>query len=225
MTRVIAYARFSPRPDAAESTANEAQLDQCRFFAKRSGWELVAHFQDDDKSGDDLDRPGLWAAIAELKKGNILLVWKLDRLARSIYLALTIENQVTAKGARIVSVMGEGTGSCSPEDTLIRNILHALAEYQKAAMAAQTKARMKSHQANGRRMGRSDRIPYGWELDPNDPLRMIVEEAEQGIIAKIRTYHMAGIGPCEIAWQLNMDGILCRGHPWQHQLIGRILRR
>ena len=71
--KVILYARFSPRPDAAESESNDAQFDLCRAHAKRMGWTVAGEYQDAARSGDDEDRPGLWAALDALTKGEVFL--------------------------------------------------------------------------------------------------------------------------------------------------------
>jgi site-specific DNA recombinase len=86
--KAIVYARFSPRPDAAESESNAAQLDLCRAYAKQMGWTVTDEHQDTALSGDDEDRPGLWAALDALPRKGVLLAYKLDRLARSIYLSI-----------------------------------------------------------------------------------------------------------------------------------------
>ncbi len=223
MTRCILYARFSPRPDAAESESNATQLELCRAHAARAGWRVAGEHQDDALSGDDLDRPGLWAAVEELKKGDILLVSKLDRLARSVYLAVDLERQAEAAGARIVSVAGEGTATNNPDDQLIRGIVQLLAQYQKRAQAARTRAAMQRHQAGGRRMSRADRCPLGWRPDPNDPKRMQKDPAEAAAIDRARALHSGGLSLRAICRQLAAEGLCLRGG--HHQAIARVLAR
>lgn len=232
MTRVIVYARFSPRPDAAESESNVYQLDLCRLYAARQGWEIKGEFQDDALSGDDVDRPHLWEALDCLAKGDVLLVHRLDRLSRSEYLDWIIKDAVAKAGARIVSASGEGTCSDSPEDLLIRRILQALSEYIKRAQASRTRAAMLRHQANGRRMSREDRTPIGWQSDPNSPLnkhgkpsRLMQDPDEQAAIGRIKELHAQGLGPRAIARQLDAEGLTFRGRRWQHQMVARILKR
>ncbi len=118
-TKVTCYARFSPRPDAATSESNDTQRDLCRAYATKQGWEIVAEFADAALSGKDHERPGLWAAMDALKRGMVLLVLKMDRLARDVYLSHTLDREILAKGARLVSVMNEGTWEDRPEDKLI----------------------------------------------------------------------------------------------------------
>ncbi len=221
--KVIIYARFSPRPDAAVSESNAAQFDLCRAYAMRMGWTVAGEHQDAAFSGDDEDRPGLWAALDALPRKAVLLVYKLDRLARSVYLSHLIEEELKKKGCRVVSVVGEGTGSNSPEDELIRRILQALAEYQKKAQAARTRAAMLRHQASGRRM--SAQTPLGWKPDPADPARMIVDSAESKTLELVKKLNADGLGLRGIARKLNVLGLACRGRAWHHQAVKRILAR
>jgi site-specific DNA recombinase len=221
--KAILYARFSPRPDAAESESNAAQLDLCRAYVKRMGWTVEGEHQDAALSGDDEERPGLWAALDALPRKGVLLVYKLDRLARSVYLSHLIEQELKKKGCRIISVAGEGTWSNTPEDELVRRILQALAEYQKKAQAARTNAAMLRHQASGRRM--SAQTPLGWKPDPANPARMIEDQAEGETLELVKRLDAEGLGLREIARKLNDLGHACRGRAWHHQAVKRILSR
>lgn len=219
--RVIAYARFSPRPDAAESESNAAQLDLIRQHCQRQGWTVAAEYQDAALSGSDVDRPGLWAAVEELRRGDLLVVYKLDRLARSVYLAHIIDQAVAKRKARIVSVTGEGTATDGPEDRLIRNILQALAEYQKLVMAARTKAAMLRHQAAGRKMG--GRPPLGLRCEGN---RLVADPEEQRAVERMRALAAEGLGLREISRRLQAEGFRARGAAgWSHSAVRRALAR
>src|SRR5438477_7722985 len=135
MTHAILYARFSPRPNEDEEKrlrterpeeerdSISKQLARCRDFCKRRGWRIASEHTDEALSGAEEDRPGLWDAVAALTKGSILVIDKMDRLARDKYLFVMIEREVTKKRATIVSVAGEGTENNSAESELIRGIM------------------------------------------------------------------------------------------------------
>ena len=84
---------------------------------------------------------------------------------------------------------------------------------------------MLKHQANGRRMTRADRIPYGWRLDPADPDRLVEDIGEQAAIAIIRQERKAGRGLRAIARGLDLARIDCRGRLWTHTTVRSILKR
>lgn len=196
----ILYARFSPRKNKDECESIEAQFDFCRKWCSENNFKIVSEFADRALSGADEDRPELWAAIAALEKGYVLVVYRLDRLARSVYLSDIIERAVHAKKATFLSIAGEGTWSDSDEDFLIRKILQALAEYERKVIGARTKAAMLRHQASGRLMGSIP--PYGFMLDPENSRRIVKNSYERIIINQIMRLHNKGLSLRKIAEEL-----------------------
>jgi len=221
--KIIIYARFSPRRNHEQCESIETQLELCREYCKRSGHEIVGEFEDRVLSGGEEDRPGLWNAVEALSRGYILIVYRLDRLARSVYLSYLIEQAVKKHGAKIISISGEGTWQDSPEDELVRHILQALAEYERKVTAARTKVSMLRHQAAGRRM--SDRTPYGWLRNPDNHTRLVADTAEQANIEYILSLHTKGYGLRQICRKLQTEQILCRNNKWHHGTIKRIIQR
>ncbi|OHB56119.1 MAG: hypothetical protein A2Y07_01210 [Planctomycetes bacterium GWF2_50_10] len=221
--KAVIYARFSPRRNHEQCESIETQLELCRAYCTRQGYEIIGEFDDKVLSGDEEDRPGLWNAIEALARDCVLVVYRLDRLARSVYLSYIIEEAVKKHGAKIISISGEGTWQDSPEDELVRRILQALAEYERKVIAARTKAAMLRHQAAGRRM--SDKTPYGCVRDPDNHKRLVADPTEQANIHYIIELKNKGYGYCRICRQLKSDGIPCRNRKWHHGTIKRILER
>ncbi len=233
LTKCIIYCRFSPRRHADDCESNETQLDYCRKYATRQGYEIVEVFADEELSGDDENRPGLWQAIDALKKGMVLITYKADRLARSVYLSEYLHREVRKRQATIEAVEGSRNGE-SPEDVFIRQVFAAFAELEKKVIAARTKSAMLRHQENGRAM--SDEPPYGWRraryqarksADGKMERRMIEkDDAEQVVIRHMVTLRMnEGLGLRQIARRLQSEGVPCRGKSWTHVTVMRVLRR
>jgi site-specific DNA recombinase len=216
MTPAILYARFSDRPNAQECESIAAQLEACRNHCAVRGYAIAAEFSDQAMSGGDADRPGLWSAVDVLSRGDVLIVWRLDRLARDVYLSETIQRQVDKSGARIEYVTGGGNDD-TPEGELIRRILQAFSEYERKIIAIRTSYAMKRHQANGRKMGGN--APYGFAVDPDDESRLIECPDEQGAITEARRLAEAGHGLRTIARMLAMSGYRPRGDAWRHQTV------
>ena len=196
----IIYARFSPRRNADESESIEAQFDFCRKWCEENNVKIVGEFADRALSGADEDRPQLWAAIAALERGYVLVVYRLDRLARSVYLSDIIERSVHKRKASFLSVSGEGTWSDSDEDWLIRKILQTLAEYERKVIGARTKAAMLRHQAGGKLMGSIP--PFGFMIDPEDSRRIVKNPYERVIINQIKRLDKKGLSLRQIAAEL-----------------------
>ena len=221
--KVILYARFSPRPNQESSESDEAQITLMKQFTFQKHWDIEGIYRDRGISGSSVHRPGLWAAIDALRPGHVLLVTKLDRLARDVYLSISIERAVEKKRARIVSLRGEGTDGTTPEDRLVRSIMQAFDEFQRKVMASRTSAAMRAHQANGRKV--SSQAPYGYAIDPDDPKRIVAYEPEQRAVTRIIKLHGEGKSNRAIARAMDSQCMPCRGASWNHQQVKSVLRR
>jgi DNA invertase Pin-like site-specific DNA recombinase len=220
--RAVIDSRFSPRRHAEDCDSIETQLDLCRAYCRRKGYAVASEHEDRALSGSEEDRPGLWAALEALKRGDILVAYKLDRLARDVYLAELIQREATRRGATIEAASGGGNGD-TPEQRMIRQVLQAFAEYERKVIAARTRAAMLRHQAAGRRM--SAQPPYGWTVDAAEQARLVKDADEQAVIRRIVRLHGEGHGLREIARDLDAAGIPCRAGAWYHATIKNILAR
>ena len=221
--KAILYARFSPRPNQETSQSDEAQITLMETHVFQKRWSVEGIYRDRGVSGSAIERPGLWAAIDALRPGYILLVTKLDRLARDVYLALCIERAVEKKRARIVSLRGEGTEGTTPEDRLVRSMMRAFDDYQRKIMAIRTSQAMLAHQSNGRKV--SSKTPYGYTTDPDDQKRIVPFAPEQRAITRMIALHGKGKSFRAIARAMDTERMPCRGTSWNHQQVKSVLRR
>jgi len=202
--RCIIYTRFSPRPNAKESESCEFQEAECRKYADARLWEIKSIFEDRAISGADEERPGLFGALEELDRNDALLIYKPDRLARDVYLSELFRRSVAKQGAKIVCVSGDVEGE-GPEQTMIRQVVASLAEYERKLIAARTKAAMRWRQSRGERMSRH--APYGMQIetDPRDPEKKILipNEPEASAVEFIRAKCREGWKMSEITKHLN----------------------
>ena len=231
MKRAVLYARFSPRRNEEESLSNGVQITQMKDYCAKEGIRVEAVFQDVAISGSIHDRPGLNAALGELKRGDILLVYQRDRLAREVLLAELIRRQVAAAGATIRALSGDIEGDpTDPTICFVRQIMDAVAELARKQTAQRTRDSMRTHQANGLRMGRFP--PYGWEIDPEseanaeEKTRLRPREAEQPAIKRIIQLENDGLPPGDIVHVMNREmKHLARGKEWGYRTIRKILDR
>ena len=227
--KAVVYVRFSPRKeeDERQSESNAFQLDACRRWCRDQGHEIVEQYADHALSGQDAQRPGLWSAIEALQGGYALVVYRLDRLARSVYLSEFIERSVKKRGAVILSATGEGTWADTNEDWLIRKVLQTFAEYERKVIAARTSAAMLRHQANGRLMCRW--APYGWKMGPineKDQRTIVPDDYEQKVLRRMLTMAQNGATYTDIARILTAEGVQCRGlNGWHGRTVSRICKR
>lgn len=216
----VIYTRFSPRPDAKDSRSCEWQAAECEQYAYKHRWHVVAVLNDPDRSGADCYRETLWAAIKRLKKGETLLVWKWDRLARDLLLSLQIERAVEKRGATVTAIEGDIPGN-SPHAAFTRQIMMAVAELERKMISERTRAAMRAHQRAGRRM--SSKLPYGYMVDPADPHRVIENPAEMPTLNEIWERHKKGESNNSIAHAL--DPTKSRKGRWHTEVVRHIIMR
>lgn len=213
-----AYLRVSTDQQFLSGAGLDAQEDACR----RAAGDLAGIYRDEGVSGKTgLDkRPALLEAIAELDKGDVLIVAKRDRLGRDPLVVAMIEAAIQRKGARVVSAAGEGTDSDSPTDILMRRMVDAFAEYERLVIGARTKAALGAMKVRGERVGS---IPYGYRV-ASDGKTLIADTDEQETLAMVRQLEASGLSLRAIAARLETAGRRSRGTGWHPQTIKNILK-
>lgn len=235
-TKAVIYARFSPRPNADESESNERQIERCQEYARVRGYKVVAVYSEPETSGGDDDRKvdpaeavrkrqGLIDALDALQPGWVLLVRWRSRLARDPYLEEWCHRRAESIGARIEAA--DENNDVDPAATLVRGILAEFRRYERLMTKERTRRAMRRHQAAGRRMGRADRAPWGFMVDPQDATRLIPCPEEQEIAETIvRLHTQQGLGLRAICRCLEQHGLKRRGKDtWNHVLVKDILER
>jgi DNA invertase Pin-like site-specific DNA recombinase len=111
------------------------------------------HLFEDKASGARDDRPGLKSCLEFLKAGDTLVVWKLDRLGRSLPHLLAIVAGLRDAGVAFRSLT-EGMDTTTPHGELLFHIFGALAQYERALTRERVQAGLAAARRRGRRGGR-----------------------------------------------------------------------
>ena len=218
----VGYIRVSTEDQALGPEAQRASLEA---WATRNGVELVAVFEDLGVSGAAaLDRrPGLLAALDALESrgAGLLVIAKRDRLARDTMTAAMVERLAERAGARIVSADGVGDGD-GPEAMLMRRIVDAFAEYERALIRGRTRNALAVKKARGERVGA---VPVGSKVS-TDGRTLEADAAELEVIAAARELRAAGLSIRNIAAELERRGFRNRaGNAIAPTQVARILGR
>ena len=220
--RAVAYLRCSTDHQVDSGLGLDAQRRAIEQAAARQGLTIAATFEDAGLSGskDIEDRPGLLDAVNALKRGDVLLIAKRDRLGRDVVAIALIERLITRKGARVLSAAGEGTDSDDPTALLMRRIVDAFGEYERLIIASRTKAALRAKRAQGLRAGN---VPFGFSADENG--RLVPHEDEQRTLAAIQACRAARLSLRETAAELNRLQFRTRsGAAWRHEYVVKVLR-
>jgi DNA invertase Pin-like site-specific DNA recombinase len=130
-------------------------LDLQRDALLAAGVE-ARHLYQDLASGKRDDRPGLAACLKALRKGDILVAWKLDRLGRDLRHLVNLVHELTERGVglRILTGHGAAVDTTTASGKLVFGIFAALAEFERELIVERTKAGLLAARARGRRGGR-----------------------------------------------------------------------
>jgi DNA invertase Pin-like site-specific DNA recombinase len=224
-SRAVAYLRVSTEQQADSGLGLKAQQVSVNAAAERLHLQLAATFIDAGTSGGlgIEERPVLLDAVADLKRGDVLLVAKRDRLGRDVIAVAMIERLVTKRGARIVSAAGEGTESNDPSAVLMRRLIDSFAEYERLIISARTRAALDAKRRRGERV--SGLVPFGHSL-ASDGRTLQANPEERTTIDLIRALREQGLSMPAIAEELNRRGLRTRaGSLWRFEYVRRVLKR
>ena len=155
MTRVAVYARVSTKEQSTES-----QVTQLTAYCQSRGWSDVAVFRDDGISGVRDNRPELDRLRQRMRTGEFsaVVVSKMDRLGRSLGMILRFWDESDAAGVRVI-VIDQGIDTSTPAGRLQRNMLAALAEFERELILERTRTGIARAHALGKKFGAPRRIP------------------------------------------------------------------
>jgi len=104
-------------------------------------------------SGAQRDRPELKAALDYIRAGDTLVVWKLDRLARSMHQLIETVEDLQSRGIELRSLT-ESIDTATPGGRLVFHIFGALAEFERAVIRERTRAGLQAARERGKKGGR-----------------------------------------------------------------------
>ncbi len=110
-------------------------------------------FTDRGVSGATFARPGLTAALESLASGDALVVWRLDRLGRSLRKLVELTDDLAKRGIEFVSLT-EAINTSSTGGILVLHVMAALAEFERSLISERTRAGLAAARARGARLGR-----------------------------------------------------------------------
>jgi len=144
----LGYARIS-KADGSQTL--DLQID-----ALAAAGVPPEHLYQDEASGKRDDRPGLEACLKALREGDILYVWKLDRLGRDLKHLVTTVRGLSDRGVGLSVLTGQGANidTTTSRGKLIFGIFAALAEFEGDLIRERTMAGLAAARARGRHGGR-----------------------------------------------------------------------
>jgi len=149
MPKLVGYARVSTNDQDVQLQLNALEAAGC---AKNKIFI-------DKISGVRTERPGLDKCMTELEVGDTLLVWRLDRLGRSMAHLVTLVEDLGKKGIGFRSLCDGAIDTTTASGELIFNIFSSLAQFERRLIQERTKAGLDAARARGRNGGRKKVAP------------------------------------------------------------------
>ncbi len=134
---------------ARVSTEDQDLKSQVQLL-EREGCEMI--FQE-TQSGKRKDRPELERMLAQLNRGDVVIVCKLDRLGRSLSHLLSIIDRFKTEGIGFKS-LGESMDTTSAQGMMLFGIFGVIAEYERALISERTKSTLRYLKSQGKVLGR-----------------------------------------------------------------------
>jgi len=202
---IYGYVRVSTIRQADDGESLEVQRRTINGYALMHGLTLNRVFVERGVSGSKplSDRPQSAALLATLKKGDIVITPKLDRMFRSAIDALNVLADLKYRGISLhmIDLGGDVTGSGISR--LVFTILSAVAETERDRTRERITEVKRDQRQRGRYLG--GKVPWGWRVDDNGELLPVPEQ--QAALARMRKLRAAGMPLRGIAEKMGADGI------------------
>lgn len=219
MTPAAIYARYSSSNQRDESI--EDQLRECHRFAEREGLTVVAEFTDHAKSGRSTEKRTEFRKMIEAAKTGLfktLIIYKMNRFARSMYDFFRYEHELIGAGVEVVSV--KEPMFSGPAGTILKAVLAGVAQSQSEAMSEDIKRALEGNALKCRSNGRK---PWGYVTDPEG--HFAVDEEKAAAVRTIFEGVLSGVTVSELADELNAKGFrTTRGNAFCVQTVSKMLR-
>jgi len=225
--KAAAYLRVSTEGQSGEDKFGlPAQKEAILSYAQAREIEIVEVFEDDGISGGTLERPGLQQLlkVSGLKRFDMVLVAKMDRIARDLFYALFIEKELLINGVEIVSV-SEPVSGRDPMNTAFRQMMGVFAELEKSMIAMRMTGGRNQKARGGGYAGGAAAIGYRAQRG-----KKVLELDGQKAPTVKRVFELRQKYPAwalrQLAEKLNQEGhTTAQGKPFGPMQVKRILDR
>jgi site-specific DNA recombinase len=195
------YIRVSTDEQSKEGYSLDAQKDKLEAFCFSQEWEIKKIYREEGQSAKNINRPQLKQLMKELTSYDVVLVYKLDRLSRSVAdinkLLQTFEdNHVSFKSAT------EPYDTTTAQGKLLINIFASLAQFEREQLAERVYMGMTKKATLGERNG--GRAPFGYTLVDG---KLVIKDEEASLVKEMFRMYMNGHGIRAVTLYMNQFGV------------------
>ena len=188
----------------------DAQREACEAYIRSQageGWRALPDLYDDGGfSGGNLDRPAMQKLLADVDAGkvDVIVVYKVDRLTRSLMDFAKIVERLDARGVSFVSVT-QAFNTTTSMGRLTLNVLLSFAQFEREVTGERIRDKIAASKARGMWMGGN--VPFGYDLGDR---RLVINLAEAEQIRHIFSRYLELRSGVKLARELKVAGILSK---------------
>ena len=209
--RAVIYARYSSDVQRAASIADQVEI--CRRYAERQGWQLARVYEDRALSRASAARPGFQALLADAERGlfHVVVVEALDRVGRRLADIAALHDRLEFRRIELHAVNMGAVGAMHV------GLLGTMAQLYLSDLKDKTRRGQLGRVLQGRAAGGR---AYGYQTVEGDTGRRRIDELEARVVERIFKLFADGVSPRAIARHLNAEGVPGPdGRPWQDTTI------
>ncbi|MEW4368579.1 recombinase family protein [Paenibacillus kandeliae] len=210
------YIRVSTDMQAEDGFSVEGQRSRLTSYAESQDWEITDFYIDDGYSAKDLKRPAMEEMLQHMKerKFDVVLVYKLDRLTRSVMDLHKLLKQFDLYSVKFKSAT-EIFETTTAMGRFFITLVGAMAEWERGTISERVRFGVEQMVKEGKRPGGV--MPYGYTQKGE----LVPEEAQ--LIRQAAALYMSGLGYKSVAMRLNSEGKLRRGREWSDATVSYTL--
>jgi site-specific DNA recombinase len=216
----IGYVRVSTDEQAREGVSLENQREKIYTYCALNDLTLLNIIADEGLSAKNLNRAGIQNLIALVKQGKVdaVIVYKLDRLSRSVKDIIGLVELFEKHKIAFHSILDK-VDTKSATGRFFLNILSSLSQLERELIGERTRDALSHKIRKGERVGH---VPYGCAL-ASDSKTLIEDPHEQEGIALIQDLRAKGFGYRTICRDLTARGFKAKRGSWHHSKVANIL--
>ncbi len=222
LNRVAIYVRVSTVEQAQEGYSIPAQIALLKKYAQTYGYVITKIYQDAGISGKNIqDRPGLLQMLEDAKqhKFDVILIWKLSRLSRSLLDMLGVVDLLQQNNVSLLSY-SEHFDTSTPIGKMLLQLLGSIAEFERNTIIENVKMGMNQRFKEG--LSKSS-IPFAYSYSDSNK-EVLVDSKKAETVREIFRRYAAGANIQQLTDYINGLGYTNRlGRKWRHEMLVKML--
>lgn len=221
--KIAIYVRVSTTNQAEEGFSIDEQIDRLTKYAEAMDWVVADVYTDAGFSGSKLERPAMQRLIEDIryKKFDTVVVYKLDRLSRSVRDTLYLIKDIFTKNDIDFISLNESIDTSSAMGSLFLTILSAINEFERENI----KERMTMGKLGRAKSGKSmmwTKTAFGYSHNQETGI-LEINPLEATIVEQIFNDYLKGISITKLRDKLNEAGHVAKDIPWSYRTIRQTL--